>query len=367
MLDLGLPPESLNLLANSSFETGLSGWTTNPEARAESQSIRAFDGTMAASSGNAATGFMAQDVVLSGFTEQELDSGLLNVVFSGRQRSKSEVQPDRGRILVRFFDSSSALIGESAAATVSTTDRWVLQGGVSKLPAGTRRIQYRFESVRATGSSSDAYIDSAMLRIQREHLAPDVGALGGTHADLMTQALPNVPQLRLISPDLYLDHERDKLHTIRWESIGNTAIRPVRIDVFRDGAHGPEFLVNLTMNSTDSGSFEWMPSAFGIVYGTHGLRIQIQLAGDEIVLDRSTEPFSVVENTTFGSGFHRAAHSSSAASIDGSWSAVSQYSIVSYSRRPIRWTPTSRISSVTDRQTSSSGGGAVMSPSGPTM
>src|SRR5256712_1362058 len=39
---------------------------------------------------------------------------------------------------------------------------------------------------------------------------------------------------------------------------------------------------------------------------------------------------SVVENTTFGSGFQIAAHSSIESSSDGSWSAVSQYSIVSY-------------------------------------
>lgn len=45
---------------------------------------------------------------------------------------------------------------------------------------------------------------------------------------------------------------------------------------------------------------------------------------------------SVVENTTFGSGFQSAVHSSIESSSDGSWSAVSQYSIVSYSRRPNR-------------------------------
>lgn len=295
--DVGLPPESMNLLANSSFEAGLTGWTTNVEARALLQGLRPFDGAMFAAAGDAPTGFAAQDVVLTGFTEAELDSGLLNVVFSGRLRSKSETQPDSGRILVRFFDSNATLLGESAPDSVSNSDRWVLQGGVARLPAGTRRIQYRFESVRATGTSNDAYFDSAMLRIQREHIAPDVGAFGGTRADLITDMLPAVPQLRLISPDLYLDHERDKRHTIRWESAGNTSDHPVRIDVYRDGAHGPEFLVNLAMNATDSGSFEWIPSAFGIGYGTHGLRIQIQLVGDEIVLDRGTEPFSVAENT----------------------------------------------------------------------
>ena len=76
---------------------------------------------------------------------------------------------------------------------------------------------------------------------------------------------------------------------------------------------------------------------------------------------------SVVENTTFGSGFHSAVHSISASSSDGSWSAVSQYSIVSYSRRPIRWTPTSRISSIQKRKTSLSGVDQSKPPSGPTM
>jgi len=76
---------------------------------------------------------------------------------------------------------------------------------------------------------------------------------------------------------------------------------------------------------------------------------------------------SVVENTTFGSDFQIAAHSSIESSSDGSWSAVSQYSIVSYSPRPNRCTPTSRISSVTKRKTSSSGAVQSKSPSGPTM
>jgi len=76
---------------------------------------------------------------------------------------------------------------------------------------------------------------------------------------------------------------------------------------------------------------------------------------------------SVVENTTFGSGFHSAVHSRSAASSDGSWSAVSQYSIVSYRRRPIRWTPTPRISSIQKRKTSGSGTLQSKVPSGPTM
>jgi hypothetical protein len=75
---------------------------------------------------------------------------------------------------------------------------------------------------------------------------------------------------------------------------------------------------------------------------------------------------SVVENTTFGSGFQSAAHSSSASS-SAVWSTVSQYSIVSYSRRPNRWTPTSRISSIQKRKTSASNPGQSKVPSGPAM
>jgi hypothetical protein len=56
---------------------------------------------------------------------------------------------------------------------------------------------------------------------------------------------------------------------------------------------------------------------------------------------------TVVENTTLESGFQIAAHLGMESSSVGSWSAVPPpYSIVSCSRRPNRWTPTSRISSV---------------------
>ncbi|GAB2744886.1 hypothetical protein GCM10010442_75900 [Kitasatospora kifunensis] len=76
---------------------------------------------------------------------------------------------------------------------------------------------------------------------------------------------------------------------------------------------------------------------------------------------------SVVENTTLGSAFQTAANSSVEKSGDGFWSTLSQYSIVSYSRRPNRWTPASRTSSAAKRKTSSSGGVQSKPPPGPTM
>jgi len=76
---------------------------------------------------------------------------------------------------------------------------------------------------------------------------------------------------------------------------------------------------------------------------------------------------SVVENTTFESRFQIAAHSRIESPSDGSWSAVSKYSIVSHSSRPSTWTPTCRISPVTKRKTSSSGAVQSKPPPGPTM
>ena len=76
---------------------------------------------------------------------------------------------------------------------------------------------------------------------------------------------------------------------------------------------------------------------------------------------------TVLENTTYRSGFPSAIHSRSASSSDSAWSAVSQYSIVSYSSRPMRWTPTPRISSIQKRKTSLSGAVQSNVPSGPTI
>jgi hypothetical protein len=45
------------------------------------------------------------------------------------------------------------------------------------------------------------------------------------------------------------------------------------------------------------GQLTWTPADSGVAYGTYGLRVQVSLVGNRVVLDRSTEPFAVPENT----------------------------------------------------------------------
>jgi hypothetical protein len=77
--------------------------------------------------------------------------------------------------------------------------------------------------------------------------------------------------------------------------------------------------------------------------------------------------FRVFENTIFGRDCQMRANSSSYSVADGVSSAVSQYTIVSYSRRPQRCTPSSRVCSLWNRCSSSSGADQSISPLGPAM
>ncbi len=56
-------------------------------------------------------------------------------------------------------------------------------------------------------------------------------------------------------------------------------------------------MASLAASTADDGQFTWTPANSGIAYGTHGLRIHIALVGNSAVLDRSTEPFAVPEDT----------------------------------------------------------------------
>ena len=78
-----------------------------------------------------------------------------------------------------------------------------------------------------------------MLNIVPGGIAPNLGAFGETAAD----AAPVVtPRIVLHTPDLYVDAIRDTPLVIRWDSYGNTASSPIRIDLYQDGTNGPAFL-----------------------------------------------------------------------------------------------------------------------------
>ena len=154
---------------------------------------------------------------------------------------------------------------------------------------------FTYETTRATGTANDAWLDGAFIYVQQDTVAPDHGGYGNTGEEA---GQSEATHLALRFPELYTDWERDRQQTILWDSYGNTADSAVRIDLFKDGPDGPALVETLAAATEDDGEFNWIPASDGIDFGTHGLRIQVSLASNPAVLDRSTEGFSIPEDTT---------------------------------------------------------------------
>ena len=216
------------------------------------------------------------------------------MVFGGRLRSLAQT-PAR-RAAWSASPSSTARTTSSASTRprpLNVSDRWELVGDRVQLPTGARNIVFRFVAARNTGTPNDAFIDSAFVSVVSENAAPDLGAYGNTAGDL---GLAGAPRISLRYPDLYTDWERDKPLNIRWETRGNTAESPVRIDLYRDGPDGAAFVTTIAAATPDDGEFIWIPSSSGVDFGTRGLRIQVSLLNAPLVMDRSTEGFAVPED-----------------------------------------------------------------------
>ena len=70
----------------------------------------------------------------------------------------------------------------------------------------------------------------------------------------------------------------------------------MRIDLYQDTPNGPQVLLNIVPSTPDNGSYQWIPANSGRSYGTYGLRIQVSLVGDNSVIDRAAEPFTIPED-----------------------------------------------------------------------
>ncbi|HEY6564399.1 MAG TPA: right-handed parallel beta-helix repeat-containing protein, partial [Pirellulaceae bacterium] len=95
--DLGITPATpTNLLSNSSFASGLSGWTTNAGAGTGSTNPLSFDESPSFRPGSVPLGFAEQtiDLTANGFNTSQLDSSDLVVVFGGRIRTAAEAIRD---------------------------------------------------------------------------------------------------------------------------------------------------------------------------------------------------------------------------------------------------------------------------------
>jgi len=288
----------INLLDNPDFENGLTGWTTNNGAGVESGSPSAFEGSDYFAAGNIEEGFAEQtvDLLAAGYTPGELDAQSLQAVFGGRIRSMAEADLDRGRIELTFLDGSDAILDQVTVDSTNPTDRWDLAGDRVQISIGTRRVVLRFVADRESGSSNNSYLDHAFLYMVTEQDVLNQGAYGGTAGHVYSAE----PHLALRSPDLYVDWVFDRQHIIEWDSYGNTANSPVRIDLYQDSPDGPALIATLEEEIPDTGEYLWIPSIHPATqdlldFGIHGLRIQISLSHDSRILDRSTEPFSLPE------------------------------------------------------------------------
>lgn len=297
-------PAYRNLLQNPGFESGLSGWQTNPEAGVVGEEPAPFDGIKAFAAGEKELGFAQQtvDLLAAGYTTTALDSGSWLLTVGGRIRALNEEPPDSGALTLTFLDAGGRALGAVVRLDArSTTDRWELVGTTMRLPVGARSVTYRFECIRKPHNGSEApdrqnnaSLDDAFLALVPDTLAPDLGAHGFTRLE---GAEPTGARLDLRSPDLYVDWERNRPHLIQWDSFGVDASARVRIDLLQDTVSGPVVVRTLGEAVPNTGNFSWIPADDGVAFGTTGLRIQVRLVGAPSRLDRSAEFFTVPQDT----------------------------------------------------------------------
>ncbi len=184
--DVGVPPSFSNLLANPSFESGVTGWTTNVQGTAGAPNGSAFDGAAYFVPGTVATGVAEQtiDLLAAGYAPAQLDAQNLVAVFGGRVRSKAETPVDAGTLTLVFRNASGGIISQQTQDAANASSRWDLVGDRSAIPVGTRQITYRFESIRVTGTTNDVYLDHAFVHLLSEDVSPDQGAFGHVDGEL---------------------------------------------------------------------------------------------------------------------------------------------------------------------------------------
>ena len=167
-------PAGTNLLANPGFELGLTGWTTDhgairqtnpPPHEGTNYLMGAIDGA-----GSSYT-YQTIDLLVAGFTPNELDSLPFEVHFGGWQAGW-ETQTDSGRIEVILADGTNEISRVDLGWFYSNMT-WSLKEGSLPLPPATRTITFGFYALRRSGANNDAYLDDAFLVVapQRSHIA----------------------------------------------------------------------------------------------------------------------------------------------------------------------------------------------------
>jgi hypothetical protein len=176
-----------NLLTNPSFEAGLAGWTTNPEAVTNNTWSTPYDAGHYFHGGPVAVASAEQTLGLlqAGFSAAQLDSKDYAVVFGGRIRAGIErdedgnpalpddAVADEGTLTLSFLNAAGqALDAPTVLHALNTSDRWELVGARVQVPFGARSVRYRFEALTRSGMSNDSLLDGALLFVLRDTVAP---------------------------------------------------------------------------------------------------------------------------------------------------------------------------------------------------
>lgn len=148
LVDQGVPAAEQNLLANSGFDSGLTGWVANPSGSTQSANPAPWQGTQYFTGGTNADATVSQtiDLVAAGFATSDLDSQNFDVTFGGRVRSAPKTPPDTGAITLTFVDGNGNAISHLTVPAHNVADRWELVGGRLTIPVGTRKLTYNVRS-----------------------------------------------------------------------------------------------------------------------------------------------------------------------------------------------------------------------------
>ncbi|MCS7470501.1 right-handed parallel beta-helix repeat-containing protein, partial [Stieleria sp. ICT_E10.1] len=287
-----------NLISNPVFDGGLGDWTASPTLASSIASTAFYQGVQSLRINTAVSGSLSQvkGLAPAGVDLAKIDAGQLDAIASIRVRvDGSDTSPSTLRLEIHFRSATNSVLKSVPMNAIASTDRWYLVGDRLAIPAGTRSIEYRVVSDGAGSAGTHEFIDDAYLAIVNDNDAPDLGSIAGLPSDMNAAS---GPRLYLRAPDLYIDWERDVPKTIRWDTHDVPANEPIRIELWQDTADGPAFVTTITSATANDGSFSWTPISSGIDHGTHGLRLQLSLANDRIVFDRSFESFSVPENSS---------------------------------------------------------------------
>ena len=290
-----------NLIANGNFESGLGGWTVTAGGSTTSTALTPWLSTAAFESGSASNAVAQQTINLltAGYTSTQLDSGSLQVAFGGEVALLSSAV--RAQISILFFDGGGNTIGNAIVVPAGTSvGSWMRVFDTVYVPAGARSVEYIF-GVSKSDNSNGALLDDAFLGVIAQGQGVDQGVR--TSPDNLHDD-PTLGRITLTSPVLYVNWQDTVPNFITWNDYGAAAGQPVSIQLWQQGANGPQLLSTIAASTPDTGEYAWSPSQSGIAPGTHGLLIKIASVANPSIYDMSTEGFTVPEA---GSAYYVAA------------------------------------------------------------